>query len=175
MKAWFRSCFKSKSASDHVGADEVRDRLALPELRVREMAPDLTEPIMTQLGFVRSDVASERSRSRRRTALRTVAALTCILTMVGALSVQMHSIRVQRASQPSINRAIPDVARSGANAVNDFSRAVRTLITPADWQGWDPSSASDENGAASDPASRSPLDSVAPSTGCSRVRWSGLL
>ena len=99
-------------------------------LSARVPAPDLTEEIMGRLGFERAgEGAARRHRARRRLA-RATAVFAAGLALAAGMHYYTLSQRARRATLPTIPSAVSTSIEESSRAVSDFSRALRTILTP---------------------------------------------
>jgi hypothetical protein len=135
-------------------------------------APDLTHEIMGRLGYEQAEPgAGRRQRVRRRTA-RTLAVFAAGLALAAGMHYYTLSQRARRAGLPTIPNAVSTSIEESGRAVSDFSRALRTILTPR----LDPTL---DNGSFP-PSPVGPLDLLPPGARDDRIKvsragWSGLL
>lgn len=135
--------------------------------------PDLTDRIMTRLGYRRLDAAAARRRAVRRWMGRLV--MACVLVAGAAFAWQTHqsSDRARRPSGPTLEQAVESSAKEREETLRAWVRTVRMVRDRIGVQ------ESDMEPAASDP----PADGnalIAPwwegsQPSRSNVPWSGLL
>jgi hypothetical protein len=154
------------------------ERDELTALSAPVPAPDLTEEIMGRLGYQRAEEGAARRQRARRRLLRAATTFAALLAIAGGMHYYTLGQRAQRAELPTIQNAVSTSLEESRRAVSDFSRALRTILTPQ------LAPSIDQNGDAAGEA-LAPADHAlhqfermrqdAERLQVSRVRWSGLL
>ena len=140
----------------------------LSHLQHRIPTPDMTEPIMDKLGYLR--VEESRGRTMRRRRLLTKLSTAVLVFAVAGISFQVYSIheQAQQAQQPTIHGGLPGIVAENSSRVENVSRAIKTLMTPVEMNHLDKTTDLEHPGVILQQQRPADRDS-------SVTRWAGLL